>query len=86
MKLNKVIADVIYWDVDTDPIPDTEECKTLIEDKLTELKTLQSKLGSLPFDFCDGSLLMAAIEDSIESIDWNVVVEEIRQLRLENKD
>jgi hypothetical protein len=78
------IADYIYLDVDTDPLPTPEECRELIDEKLCELKLLPDKLSALPFDFCNGSLLEAAIEDAINKVNWDAVVEKIKFFRMEN--
>jgi hypothetical protein len=83
-KLDDAIADCIFWDVDTDPLPTPEECKKLIDEALCELRLLPDKLSALPFDFCNHSLLEAAIEDAINKVNWDAVVEKIKFFRMED--
>jgi len=80
--LANVIADIIYLENDLDCTPSVDECKSLIEDHLITLKRfLPDTLSSR-----DGRLLMAAILDAIDEIDWDVVVERIRFFRMEIED
>jgi hypothetical protein len=81
--LEDAIADYLYLNSETgSPAPTMDDCKYDIDDELANLKFLANKLSSLPFSFCDGSLLHAAVTDAIDGIDWNVVLEKINFLRM----